>query len=69
MSKLSHSHQESMDEIERRRLKAEGFFKCETCHGAGVIWEHVFHVPVLDAPLSGSDPCCPDCDGAGYLVE
>tara|TARA_Y100000310_G_scaffold215539_1_gene216483 strand:- start:463 stop:642 length:180 start_codon:yes stop_codon:yes gene_type:complete len=59
MSKLAHSHQPTMDEIERRRLKAEGFPECETCNGTGAI----------NAPFSGSDPCCPDCDGIGYIVE
>ncbi len=30
---------------------------CERCKGTGAI----------DAPYSGSDPSCPDCDGEGQI--
>ena len=32
---------------------------CETCNGTGAV----------DAPFSGDDPCCPECDGEGTLDE
>jgi len=52
MSKLAHSNQVTMDKIEAHRLAREGIYKCERCDGTGVI----------DAPYSGSDPSCPECD-------
>ncbi len=57
MSKLAHSHQPSMDKIEAANLAREGIYKCERCDGAGAI----------DAPLSGSDPSCPECSGDGVI--
>lgn len=57
MSKLVHSHQPSMDKIEANRLAREGIYKCERCDGTGAI----------DAPFSGSDPSCPECDGEGVV--
>lgn len=30
--------------------------RCETCGGTGIV----------GTPFSGSDPICPDCDGAGF---
>jgi hypothetical protein len=39
--------------------KCVGTSKCERCDGTGAI----------DAPFSGSDPSCPECDGEGVVYE
>ena len=58
MSKLAHSNEATMREIERRELlKSGNGTLCEHCNGTGAI----------DAPLSGSDPSCPECDGEGVV--
>ena len=41
--------------LERRGKHTQDI--CETCHGTGAV----------DAPYSGSDPCCPDCSGTGFM--
>lgn len=32
---------------------------CDECEGTGSV----------DTPFSGSDPCCPECDGEGVVYE
>lgn len=32
---------------------------CAYCKGTGAV----------DAPFSGSDPCCPECDGEGTVMS
>lgn len=50
-------------ERENNELKEElyalkrGEFICKRCKGTGCV----------DTPFSGSDPCCPDCDGCGVI--
>ncbi len=31
---------------------------CTNCGGTGAV----------DTPFSGSDPCCPECDGDGFIT-
>ena len=42
----------------RSRPTVEVWEECETCYGSGCV----------DAPYSGSDPCCPECDGEGKVL-
>jgi DnaJ-class molecular chaperone len=61
MSKLAHSNEVTMRQIAVERAKADGNADliCENCNGTGAI----------DAPFSGSDPCCPECDGEGFYND
>ena len=63
MSKLAHSNEKTMLILERKRVRREGFPKCNRCKGAGSIvrggttfygmWLEICHV----------------CDGDGFIVE
>lgn len=57
MSKLAHSNEETMYQIELQNRLAEnpGSVVCKQCGGTGAV----------PAPWSGSDPSCSKCDGEG----
>ena len=57
MSKLAHSNEETMRQIELNAPLEDnpGTYICERCDGFGIV----------DTAFSDSDPCCPECDGEG----